>query len=258
MPENPAITLYRTWDNLFRLTLSQRQTRLLANKLPTHTHVGMNERPYTYNAWGAPAHIINHRTGIQPVAQDADGAYIYSMGYLSSRKVSEPLFQIDARGNFRLGSAFMGYCTRGAYERVQEHTFLGTNRTYGSNSERIWWFRGFGGDQVWCNPREWRRHTYYWCQRSVPPKTWLLLMQVGGAWRIDLCGANENYADVRPRLLREYKAAEDYYAKWRRKYFRENGIPDPQQPLDASEVETIDYIAQHLRVYEPPKARLPT
>lgn len=257
MPENPALTLYHAWDNLFRLGLSRRQARHLDEQLPTYTHEAMDKRPYQFDRWGASAHIINHRTGFQPVAKHAaTGKYIYTMGYLDGRKVTSPLFQIDPKGHFRLGSTFTGYCTRGAFERIQEHTFLGANRGRRYN-DWLWWFRGFDSDQMWCNEREWRRHTYYWEHRSVPITTWFLLMQVGGQWRVDIAGGNEDYVNSRDRLRRQYQEAEHYYAKWRRKHFRQKGVTDVERPLDASEIETVDYIAQHLRVYDPPKARMP-
>lgn len=258
MPINPAKQLHQAWDNLFKLTLGPRQVRHLSEHLPVHTHVDIDERPYLFERWGSYPQMIDHRTGFQAVAQDANGAYIYTMGFLYNGRVAEPLFQLDAAGNFRLGSSFNSYCTRGTFDRVQNHTFLGTNRTSGNNAERIWWFRGFDSDQMWCNHREWRSHTYYWGHKSVGVTTWLQLVPVGGSWRVDVSGGAGNYVHARSRLMQEYRNAEDYYAKWRRKYYREHNLPDPERKLNASDIQTVDYIAQHLRVYDPPKARMPS
>lgn len=256
MPENPARKLYEAWDAMHSVTIVGHRARHLRNNLPQHADLNM--RPYTSSGWYGALLMVNHRTGIQAVATDRNGKFIYTLGYLYGGKVGEALFQIDAQGNFRLGSAFQGYQTRGAYERVEQHTFLGVCRAYRATfRDRIWWFKGFDSDRMWCNPRDWRSHHYYWRENSVSPSTWLVLKHLGHTWQVDIAPGDPEYADQRQRLVRQYQEAEAYYAKWRRKYFRENGIPDPQQPLDASEVETVDYIAQHLRVYEPPKARLP-
>lgn len=260
MPENPAHTLYRAWDGLFQTTLSRQQRKRLKEMLPTHSHAELTKRPYMFDRWrwSTHAHIINHRTGIEPVAQDVKGNYIYTMGYLQGGTVVNPLFQIDASGNFRLGSAFSYYATRGAYDRVQHHTFLGWDRTYGRPSRRIWWYRGFESDTSWCNERDWRTHTYHWSESALPTSTWLQLCRISNSWRVMVAAAQDDYAALDERLMHQYRKAEEYYAKWRRRYHKEQGLPDPDKLLDGSDIETVDYITQHLRVYDPPKAQMPT
>lgn len=264
MTDNPAITLHNAWDGMMQLNIQPHQREYLGEQLPavdTSDRGYLDQVPYSSDRslYGLQQ-MVNWNTAYKPTGMLPDGRLFYTLGFTRGGSF-EPLFQIAPDGEFRLGTTFYRWTTRGSYERVEQHTFLGAQRAYDHTyKDWVWWVQGYNDRIRWFQTRDWRRHAYYCRTRTFESGTWLKLVQVGGTWRIDIAPNQDQarYDSAKARLKSNHESVEAYYAKWRRRYHREHNLPDPEKALDASDIETVDYIAQHLNVYEPPKARMPS
>lgn len=259
--ENPATTLYRAWDGIFKVTAPSHLHNYLAEQVmkvdPAQPH-WLDTIPATNRTYYGCEQLVDLRTSVFPTAITPDGQYVYGLAWERTGHGRELLFQLTPTGEFRLGSSAFGcYVTRGVFDRVEKHTFLGWNRLYRRvGRERAFYFAGLGA-RIWLDPRDWREHRYYWREGMISKDAWLRLRPMGATWQVEVAPGFENSDFQQRRLVSEYEDAEAYYAKWRRKHFRDHNIPDPERRLDASDIETVDYLTQHLRVYDPPKARMP-
>lgn len=261
MTQNPAIALYNAWNGLFQLRMHSRHRNYYNQTLPsvnTDDPEWLDQVPdSTRNSYGLNQ-MLDWNTIIKPTATLPDGRPFYALGYQHQGRF-DSLFQLAPNGAFRLGKVFDGWPTRGAYERVDTHTFLSANRAYDHNHQGwIWWVQGYDEPhQHWCQTRDWRTHTYYWRHRTMLPASWFTLRRSGGVWRATIAPQQTKVETLKCQLHSQYKAVEDHYAKWRRRYHRKHGLPDPEKALDSSDIETVDHLTQHLRVYDPPKAQMP-
>lgn len=256
---NPALRLYQAWDSLWRL----RYGHLIhpdRHRSPwSHPEVALPDerpwRPETRHNY----QLLNWSHGIQPTCLDENWQPVYAFGKVKHGNIIEDLFHLDADGNFAIGSAFRysdHILTWGPFDKLVAHTFLGGGKAY--RRGYVYWVNPLAGSypRRWINPRDWEKHLLYVQHSPRLSMNWMHLKQEGPQWVMAASPEFETYEEASDLLKVGYESCRDYYAKWRRKYFRDNGIPDPDEPLGMTDIETVDYIEQHLNVYDPPKARL--
>lgn len=250
MTDHPALQLYNAWDIIYRA--NYRSWRAIEDGLTVIEDIC--NRPPQLSRY-ANYQLLDWKAGIQPLCLDTDGRPVYTFGYISGRRVSEPLLHLDADGRFSLGNAFGYSPTWGPFEKMDRFTFMGGGNLYGLPGKHLWFT---GGRYSHLSARDWRKHHYYFRYRASYANhgIWFDLERTGTTWRTCITQEQDGYRDHHNQLTNDYREAEDYYAKWRRKYYKDNSIPDPETLLDPSSIETVDYLEQHLRVYEPAKARL--
>lgn len=245
----PAQELYAAWNTLYRISGSRfSQPPYDADTFPYYD--GLYNRNYRYRY-----HHLDRTYGIEPHGVDENGEFIFAFGRIASGFVNNVVFYIDAKGNFQLGTN-LRYDPRAysVFDRIAKFTFLGTA---GPARERIWFYTGLHSTRTWLNRRDWREHILYFSGARFYGQ-WMRLTPVGTTWQAEVTPGQDADSPRQEALLDEYRDAEAYYAKWRKKYYKQSGIPDPQKPLNRTDIETRDYLEQHLRVYEPAKARLLT
>lgn len=250
---NPAIKLYNAWDSIFQANRTDKSLSSLKEHFPRAFHLDnrprQQSRRYLFQ-------LLDWKVGISPVCLDEQDQFVYALGYVNKGSIQESLFYLDAQGRFSFGDAFYyGYTTWGKFSKLTSMTFMAGGMTNGRGN--CFWFGtdAQGDRQRWLNVRDWRLHHYYFRQRRHD-SDWYELDASSGTWMAQIAPDQEGYSDSHDRLLEDYRAAEAYYAKWRKRYFKKQGIPDPKRKLDASSIETVNYLTQHLKVYEPAKARL--
>ena len=257
MEDNPAIHLYRGWQSLYEL-YARELYRTSLEELEALDDINGFASPS--RRLGCMLQHIYRDFAIAPIGKDADEDPIFSLFRLGGWE-KENLFILNKRGQFRLGPSFRNYQPRGAYDGVQRFTFMGTDRDYHARNrydKRIWWVDTNNTKYHYLNTRDWKRHTLYWFEQDVPIETWFNLRLQGTSWVAEVARGQSEYPWLCTKVSDAYKRAENYYTKWRRTHYRRQGLPDPDRSLDRSEIETVNYIAQHINTYEPAKARIPT
>lgn len=254
--DNPALRLYNAWDGIWQIAHGHKNLKNYAwMRVPFRAKDERPPRPENRHLF----QLLNWKHGIQPTCLDEQDRPVYAFGQIEGGKIIDDLFHLDADGNFCLGSSF-GYSGRsltwGPFDKLTHHTFIGAGKAHLRGY--VYWVNPLDGSTPtrWVNPRKWEDQLMYVQHDSRLELSWMRLQRVGDRWLM-AAASNFPYFHRTQNILDEaYHSCEEYYAKWRRKYYRIQGLPDPETILDDSEVETVDYIEQHLNVYDPPKARL--
>lgn len=255
MEDNPAIRLYQAWRSFYEF---QYNTRFYSS-LDQANSLDEVDRSSRIGWYGLQ--FIYRDFAFAPLCMDANDDPVFAMGRVESGRMQHTLFVIDAQGHFRLGAGFGMYQPKGAYDGLHRFTFIGSDRDYHARSrydKRIFWVNDPDNPVTYLNSRDWRRHTLYWFEQDVPIAAWFSLKRQGTAWVAEVAPDQGDADWLSDKLTAAYRLATDYYAKWRRTYFRRQGLPDPERRLSPSEIETVNYIAQHVNTYDPPKAYIPS
>lgn len=261
MTQNPAIRTHEAWDTIYRFMGHRKRVERMENTPWLDRKLVTVEEPHLLNlttprvsAFVSPIQHLNSTHGIQAVAW-LDGQLIYRMGKVDSTGITEHLFTLAPDGSFRFGDEFTYDMTWrwGPFDHVTSLTkFIG--HTYNVKSGKVWYIDD--GDNVHVHVRNWRNPTLYWSEDAIRATTWFYLTQNSvGSWEAQVEPEQEGAHHRERALAREYRLARERYERYRRRYYRENNLPDPDKRLNASDIETIDHISQHINLYEPGKAR---